>query len=320
MQQRRGFLMALVAWLAALVPAPGGASAAWAKAAPRAPVVLAAASLQEALNEAADRWAAHGHPRPVLSFAASALARQVVNGAPADLFLSADEEWMDYLAHAPGRPGGWIRPGTRVDLLANRLVLVAPAASPLKLTIAPGFALARALDAAGGPGARLATGQVDAVPAGKYAKAALVSLKVWPQVQGRIAGVDSVRARWRWWRAARRLWALFTPPMRRPSRACGWWGCFRPAAIRPSVIRWRGWPPPQSRGGGFPPLPSFGRGARGVSRAWLRGEVGGDGGGQDWAIIALSLKVSAAAIRRAAACLCQRLAAGAAALGAAGGV
>lgn len=192
MLQRRGFLMAFGAGLVAFVPPP----VAWAQSAQRqAPVVLAAASLQEALNAAADRWAAHGHVRPVLSFAASsALARQVVNGAPADLFLSADEEWMDYLAHAPGRRGGWIRPGTRVDVLANRLALVAPAGSRLTLTIAPGFALAHALDAAGGPGARLATGQVDAVPAGKYAKAALVSLKVWPQVQGRIAGADSVRA------------------------------------------------------------------------------------------------------------------------------
>jgi molybdate transport system substrate-binding protein len=71
----------------------------------RGPVVLAAASLQESLNAAADTWAALGHPRPVLSFASSsALARQIENGAPADLFLSADEEWMDHVGQAPVAP------------------------------------------------------------------------------------------------------------------------------------------------------------------------------------------------------------------------
>jgi len=157
----------------------------------RPPVVLAAASLQESLNKAADGWAAKGHARPVLSFAASsALARQIVNGAPADLFISADEEWMDYVAKAPGHPGGWLKPGTRVTFLTNRLALIAPAASPVRLTIAPGFPLAAAL----GPSGRLATGQVGAVPVGQYAKEALINLRVWPSVEGRIAGADSVRS------------------------------------------------------------------------------------------------------------------------------
>jgi len=173
-----------LAVLAGLALALGGQAVAQ----DRPPVVLAAASLQESLNKAADAWAAKGHGRPVLSFAASsALARQIVNGVPADLFISADEEWMDYVAKAPG---GWIKPGTRANFLTNRLALIAPAGSGVALRIAPGFALAAAL----GPTGRLATGQVGAVPVGKYAREALTNLQVWPQVEGRIAGADSVRS------------------------------------------------------------------------------------------------------------------------------
>src|SRR3546814_1119249 len=105
----------------------------------RGPVVLAAASLQESLSEAANAWAAKGYPKPVLSFAASsALARQVIAGAPADLFLSADEPWMDAAAKAR-----MVRAGTRATLLGNRLVLIAPAASKLRLTPARGFPIDR---------------------------------------------------------------------------------------------------------------------------------------------------------------------------------
>lgn len=151
----------------------------------RGPVVLAAASLQESLTEAADAWAAKGHARPVLSFAASsALARQVIAGAPADLFLSADEEWMDAVAKA-----GLLRAGTRTVLLGNRLVLIAPAASKIRLTPARGFPLARAL----GSG-RLALADPGAVPAGKYAKAALTRLGVWAGVAAKIAPAENVRA------------------------------------------------------------------------------------------------------------------------------
>ena len=146
------------------------------QAATGAPLVLAAASLQEALSDAADAWAGHGHPRPVLAFAASsALARQVEAGAPADLFISADREWIDRLATR-----GLLRPGTRADLAGNRLVLIAAAGSRLALRPAPGFALARVL----GSG-RLAVADPDAVPAGIYARQALTSLGVWPQVAGR---------------------------------------------------------------------------------------------------------------------------------------
>ena len=151
----------------------------------RGPVVLAAASLQESLSEAANAWAAKGHAKPVLSFAASsALARQVIAGAPADLFLSADEPWMDAVAKAD-----MLRAGTRATLLGNRLVLIAPAASRAKLTIARGFPLARALGAG-----RLALADPDAVPAGKYAKAALIRLGVWTGVADRLAPAENVRA------------------------------------------------------------------------------------------------------------------------------
>ena len=151
----------------------------------RGPVVLAAASLQESLSEAADAWAAKGHPEPVLSFAASsALARQVIAGAPADLFLSADEPWMDAVAKAD-----MLRAGTCAILLGNRLVLIAPAASKLRLTPARGFPIARAL----GSG-RLALADPDAVPAGKYAKAALTHLGAWRGVAAKIAPAENVRA------------------------------------------------------------------------------------------------------------------------------
>lgn len=169
-------LACLAMLLAAVVPA---------SAQTRGPLVLAAASLQESLNAAADGWARKGHPRPVISFAASsALARQIESGAPADLFISADEEWMDHVA---GKR--LVRPGTRVSFLFNNLVLVAPASSRVRLTIGPRFPLARAL----GNG-RLAMADPDTVPAGKYGKEALTRLGVWPSVAGRIARAENVRA------------------------------------------------------------------------------------------------------------------------------
>lgn len=151
----------------------------------RGPLVLAAASLQEALGEAADAWAARGHPRPVISFAgSSALARQIEAGAPADLFISADEQWMNHVAAK-----GLIRRGTRAPFLSNRLVLVAPARSSTRLAIRPGFALARAL----GTG-RLAMADPASVPAGRYGKAALERLGVWPDVSRKVVRAENVRA------------------------------------------------------------------------------------------------------------------------------
>lgn len=172
-------ILHLFAALAALLLSPA------AMAQERGPVVLAAASLQESLTEAADVWAAQGHQKPVLSFAASsALARQILAGAPADLFLSADEEWMDAIAKA-----GLVRPGSRTALLGNRLVLIAPVSSKVRLTPARGFPLTRAL----GTG-RLALADPAAVPAGKYAKAALTALGVWNGVAAKVAPAENVRA------------------------------------------------------------------------------------------------------------------------------
>jgi molybdate transport system substrate-binding protein len=151
----------------------------------RGPLVLAAASMQEAMTQAADAWTARGHDRPVLSFAASsALARQIRAGAPADLFLSADEEWMTDVQKA-----GFVMRGTRANLAGNRLVLVAPAGKPVRLRIARAMPIARAL----GNG-RLAMANPDSVPAGKYGQAALSALGVWPQLAGRIARGENVRA------------------------------------------------------------------------------------------------------------------------------
>ncbi|CAN5214313.1 molybdate ABC transporter substrate-binding protein [soil metagenome] len=151
----------------------------------KGPLVLAAASLQESLTEATAIWTAKRHPRPVLSFAASSvLARQIGAGAPADLFISADEPWMDDVAAK-----GFVRPGTRTSFLTNMLVLIAPVSSRTSLTIRRGFPLARAL----GNG-RLAMADPDTVPAGKYGKAALTALGVWLQVGAKVAPAETVRA------------------------------------------------------------------------------------------------------------------------------
>lgn len=151
----------------------------------RGPLVLAAASLQEAMTAAADGWVRKGHARPVVSFAgSSALARQIESGAPADLFVSADEEWMDYVARR-----NLLVSGTRASFLTNSLVLVAPVSSRVRLTIAPRFPLARAL----GTG-RLAMADPNSVPAGKYGKEALTRLGVWPSVANKIASAENVRA------------------------------------------------------------------------------------------------------------------------------
>jgi len=152
---------------------------------PKPPLVLAAASLQESMNAAADAWARHGHPHPVVSFAASsALARQIAGGGNADLFISADEDWMDYLAKA-----GLIVPETRTRLLFGALVIVGPVTGRQHLRPAPGFALARALN-----GGKLAMADPDSVPAGRYGRDALQHLGVWDQVSGQVARAENVRA------------------------------------------------------------------------------------------------------------------------------
>lgn len=149
-------------------------------------LIFAAASLKNALDEAAANWVKEsGKPAPKISYAASnALARQLEQGAPADMFLSADLDWMDYAA---GK--NLIKPETRISLLANRIALIAPADSTATATLAPGVDLTAAL-----AGGRLATGNVDSVPAGKYGKAALEKLGAWDKVKDKVAQADNVRA------------------------------------------------------------------------------------------------------------------------------
>jgi molybdate transport system substrate-binding protein len=144
-------------------------------------IVFAAASLKDALDEARG---AFGAEVSIAYAATPALAKQIENGAPAELFVSADREWMDALERA-----GLLRAGTRVDLIGNALVLVAPRDSMLALRVAPDFALAAAL----GDG-RLALADPRAVPAGRYAKAALETLGVWSAVAERVAPAENVRA------------------------------------------------------------------------------------------------------------------------------
>src|SRR5262245_10550379 len=147
----------------------------------QAQTIFAAASLKNALDEVAA-----GYPhKPVISYgASSALAKQIENGAPADIFISADLDWMDYVEKK-----GLVAPGTRKNLLGNRLVLIASKAHPVKLEPAPGFPIAKALG-----GGRIALAEPNSVPAGKYAKAAFEKLGVWDQVSGKVAAADNVRA------------------------------------------------------------------------------------------------------------------------------
>ena len=147
--------------------------------------IFAAASLKNALDRAAADYSEEtGAPPAKISYAASsALARQIEQGAPADLFISADTDWMDYLAMK-----GMIRAGTRADLFTNHLALIAPKDSTVKLTIRRGFPLAQAL----GEG-RLAMAGPE-VPAGKYGEASLNALGVWDQVKDKTARGENVRA------------------------------------------------------------------------------------------------------------------------------
>ena len=147
--------------------------------------VFAAASLKEALDEQAGKFQAETGVRIVVSYGGSnALARQIEAGAPADIFLSADTDWIDYLDQRH-----LLRPDTRANLLRNRLVLISPADARTSLSIVPRFPLGPAL----GNG-RLALANPDSVPAGKYGKAALTALDVWTSVESRIARTDTVRA------------------------------------------------------------------------------------------------------------------------------
>ena len=161
----------------ALAIAPGACA--------QALTLFAAASLKNALDELNGAWRASGHPAAVLAYgSSSALAKQIENGAPAAVFISADADWMNYLEQR-----GLLRSGSRINLLRNEIVLIAPVDSTVSLAIGPRFPLVEAL----GSG-RLAMADPDHVPAGKYGKSALEALGVWSSLSSRIARGEDVRA------------------------------------------------------------------------------------------------------------------------------
>jgi molybdate transport system substrate-binding protein len=148
--------------------------------------VFAAASLTDAMKDVSALWTKDGHPALRLSFGASStLARQIEQGAPAALFASADEKWMDYLADKK-----LIVADTRKSLLGNDLVLVVPADKPQHVTVGPDFDLLGMLGSTG----RLATGDPAHVPVGIYAEQALKKLGLWDKVAPRLAATEDVRA------------------------------------------------------------------------------------------------------------------------------
>ena len=148
--------------------------------------VFAAASLTDAMQDVSTQWAQAGHQPLRMSFGSSStLARQIEQGAPANLFASADQRWMDYLADKK-----LIAADTRRDLLGNALVLVVAANKPQHVTIGPGFDLVGML----GPSGRVATGDPAHVPVGIYAEQALRKLGIWNLVAPRLARTDDVRS------------------------------------------------------------------------------------------------------------------------------
>jgi molybdate transport system substrate-binding protein len=148
-------------------------------------VVFAAASLKNALDAIAAQWQKETGKKVSISYASSAaLAKQIEQGAPAQIFISADLDWMDYVEKK-----NLIKPETRSNLLGNRIVLIAPKGKAQPIDIKPGFDLAKVL----GEG-RLAMANVDTVPAGKYGKAALEKLGVWASVSNKLAQAENVRA------------------------------------------------------------------------------------------------------------------------------
>jgi molybdate transport system substrate-binding protein len=157
---------------------------------PAAPVasadttVFAAASLKTALDEINRSWSKQNSGKVVVSYAASsALARQIERGAPADIFVSADLEWMDYLAQRQ-----LLNAASRVSLLRSELVMIAPAVAKISIELKKGLQLGQLLG-----NDRLSMADPDSVPAGKYGKAALEALGLWPQVSAKIIRADNVR-------------------------------------------------------------------------------------------------------------------------------
>ncbi len=183
---RRLFATLACVALASGVLAAGGLSGVPARAEDETVTVFAAASMTDALTEVGRVYGTQGGHLQFSFAASSTLARQVEGGAPAAIFVSADEQWMDYLAQR-----NLIIVDTRISPLGNRLVLVAPNASPLQAaSLDAGFPLTVWLGADG----RLATGDPDHVPVGRYARQALTALGVWDTAEPRLARADSVRA------------------------------------------------------------------------------------------------------------------------------
>jgi molybdate transport system substrate-binding protein len=148
-------------------------------------LVFAAASLKNAMDDAVSAFEKNGGDKVSVAYgASSALAKQLEAAAPADMFVSADLDWMDYVQQR-----SLIQTATRKNFLGNRLVMVEPAASDIKVDIAPNFPLAKLLG-----GGRLSMADPDAVPAGKYGKAALEKLGVWSSVEDKVARAENVRA------------------------------------------------------------------------------------------------------------------------------
>jgi molybdate transport system substrate-binding protein len=154
------------------------------KATAKGPVVFAAASMKTALDAVAAAWTAETGKTPPIVYASSAvLAKQIEQGAPADIFISADLNWMDYLDKAK-----LVRPETRRNLLGNTLVLIEPVDASASLTIATGFDLAGAT----GDG-KVAVCTIASCPGGMYAKQALEKLGIWEKVEPKLAQADNIR-------------------------------------------------------------------------------------------------------------------------------
>jgi molybdate transport system substrate-binding protein len=186
LRERTGMAMRtyLAAWLLAAALGSGGVAVAADD--PDAVLVFGAASLTNVLDDLSQAFTARTKIAVKDSYAASSvLAKQIEAGAPADVFFSADLEWMDYLEQHK-----LLQPGSRHDVVTNRLVLIAPADSKVSVNLTRGMDLGPAL----GPDGKLATGDPDSVPVGKYAMAALQKLGAWNQVSGRIARAENVRA------------------------------------------------------------------------------------------------------------------------------
>ncbi len=177
MRRLNGALIALVLALYMTVASPVATAA--------DVTVFAAASLKEAMDEQARQFEAGTGNKVVVSYGASnTLAKQIEAAAPADIFISADLDWMDYVGQR-----NLLAPDTRVNLLRNTLVLIAPKSSTATLRIAPNFGLAAALGTE-----KLAMANPDSVPAGKYGKTALEKLGVWAAVEKQVARAENVRA------------------------------------------------------------------------------------------------------------------------------